>query len=698
LKPKNSNNLEKMNKLKLLFISLLVFNFANAQEQTRQDSLTYGNSLKTLSFSGVETAFSVDQNGVITSTIDTVDTWITLSSGTTDPLLSVAFIEPNLGYAVGENGTILKTTDGGTNWIHLNSTTNKRLWSVCFADTNNVFACGEFGTLLKSSDAGATWDTMMVSSPWQILGAMCFTDINTGYVVGGWGTLLKTTDAGLTWQALPGGVSAGFAQPRSIFFTDPATGYVADFGRVLKTTDAGVSWTSVTIVSNWMTSSVFFTDQNTGYVASLNEIFKTVDAGTTWTTLGVGADHDINSIFFTDSLTGYAAGDEGLLLKTFDAGLTWSTIVSGTTNRLQSLSFPNPCTGYVVGDLGTILKTTNVGGCDVIAISNITHTDISCNNFADGTISISANGGIGVLQYSIDGGVNWFSNNGIFVSLAPGDYNIVVKDVNDNTSTYSNNPVTIAEPSAILINEILKTNVSCAEGNDGSVSINANGGVAPYTYSIDNGTTWQLSQSFMDLISGNYYVVINDSNNCQFTYPNNPVILTQPSAILISEVIKTDVSYLGGNDGTISISAGGGIAPLKYSIDNGTTWLVNQNFTGLTAGNYFIVVIDSNNCQCVYLNNPVIITEPPVSVSNLDKADEFTIYPNPATSKILLSTLCASDEYIMSISNLRGQLLMQDVYRNQFKIEIDISALSAGIYIIKLQTDKGIETKKLIVQ
>lgn len=605
-----------MNKLKLLFISFLVFNFANAQERPWRDTLTYWNSLKTLSFSGVETAFSGGQNGFIVSIIDAVDTWIPLSSGTTDPLLSVAFIDPNLGYAVGENGTILKTTDGGTNWIHLNSTTNKRLWSVCFADTNTLFACGEFGTLLKSSDAGTTWDTMMVSSPWQILGAMCFTDINTGYIVGGWGTLLKTIDAGLTWQVLPGGVTAGFTQPRSIFFTNPLTGYVADFGRVLKTTDAGVSWTSVTIVSNWMTSSVFFTDPNTGYVASINEIFKTVDAGATWTALGIVADHDIRSVFFTDSLTGYAAGTEGFMIKTCDAGLTWSPMVSGTSNNLYSLSFPNSCTGYVVGDNGAILKTTNDGGCYAITINGITYTDVSCNNFVNGTISISANGGIGVLQYSIDGGVTWFSNNGIFVSLAPGEYYIMVKDGYNNISTYNDNPLTIAEPSAVMI----------------------------------------------------------------------------------SEVIKADVSYLGGNDGTISINAVGGVAPLKYSIDNGTSWQLSQNFTGLVAGNYFIVVTDSNNCLCIYLNNPVIVTEPSVSISNLNKEDEFTIYPNPATSKILLLNFNASDQTNMRISTFDGQIIMQKAYHNQDKIEIDISGLSAGIYIIKVHSDKGVETKKLIVR
>ena len=109
-------------------------------------------------------------------------------------------------------------------------------------------------------------------------------------------------------------------------------------------------------------------------------------------------------------------------------------------------------------------------------------------------------------------------------------------------------------------------------------------------------------------------------------------------------------------------------------------------------------MIDSNNCQSVYLNNPVVITEPPVTIGNLNKEDMFSIYPNPATSKIILSNLNASDQTNVSITTSDGQMLIQNIYHKQEKIEMDISALSAGIYIIKIQTNKGVETKKLIVQ
>ncbi|MBW8049580.1 MAG: gliding motility-associated C-terminal domain-containing protein [Cytophagales bacterium] len=52
----------------------------------------------------------------------------------------------------------------------------------------------------------------------------------------------------------------------------------------------------------------------------------------------------------------------------------------------------------------------------------------------------------------------------------------------------------------------------------------------------------------------------------------------------------------GVDNGTITIYAVGGTPPLLYSIDGGATFTGSGNFTGLTSGNYYVVVTDSNNC------------------------------------------------------------------------------------------------------
>ena len=60
--------------------------------------------------------------------------WVQQTSGTTENLISVYFINENVGWAVGENGIIINTTDGGANWNPQNSNTTDDLYSVKFID------------------------------------------------------------------------------------------------------------------------------------------------------------------------------------------------------------------------------------------------------------------------------------------------------------------------------------------------------------------------------------------------------------------------------------------------------------------------------------------------------------------------------------------------------------------------------------
>ena len=57
--------------------------------------------------------------------------------------------------------------------------------------------------------------------------------------------------------------------------------------------------------------------------------------------------------------------------------------------------------------------------------------------------------------------------------------------------------------------QISKNNSSCIE--DGSIIINASGGVPPYTYSKDGGVSYQTNPIFNNLAAGNYSIYIQDS-------------------------------------------------------------------------------------------------------------------------------------------------------------------------------------------
>ena len=65
-----------------------------------------------------------------------------------------------------------------------------------------------------------------------------------------------------------------------------------------------------------------------------------------------------------------------------------------------------------------------------------------------------------------------------------------------------------------------KNDINCNSGADGSVTISATGGAAPYSYSVDNGGSWESSANNPYVFSGLsanevYKIRVKDSNGCE---------------------------------------------------------------------------------------------------------------------------------------------------------------------------------------
>ena len=76
--------------------------------------------------------------------------------------------------------------------------------------------------------------------------------------------------------------------------------------------------------------------------------------------------------------------------------------------------------------------------------------------------------------------------------------------------------VTISNPAASVAGQ---SNINCFGGADGSITIHASGGTAPYSYSVDNGTNWILSPTDPYIYGGlqantQYKIRVKDSNGC----------------------------------------------------------------------------------------------------------------------------------------------------------------------------------------
>ena len=289
---------------------------------------------------------------------------------------------------------------------------------------------------------------------------------------------------------------------------------------------------------------------------------------------------------------------------------TYQYSIDGGTNWQMTGSF----TGLAAGPYTVTIEDAN--GCQItvpvtinepVALAGVLNgtIDATCGA-SNGSITVSATDGTPTYQYSIDGGAN-FQASGVFGTLAPGAYTIIVEDAN---GCQDNINATINDLSGITASITAQTDVDCNGNNSGSVTVTASGSVAPYEYSLDGGP-FQASGTFNNLTAGVYTVTAEDANNCLFPVT---VTITEPTALTASITLQADVLCNGGNDGSVTVAGADGTPGYQYSIDGGTTYQASGTFGTLTAGSYTITVQDANLCTTTV---PVTITEPTALIGSI---------------------------------------------------------------------------------
>ena len=116
--------------------------------------------------------------------------WFTQNSGTSEDLRAISVVNADTAYVVGFNGTILKTTDGGTVWQPLTSGTTEPLFSVFFIDDTTGWVAGN--NIYKTNNGGENW-MLDYSTKTGPIGAkdMCFINENCGWLINWDGQIYK---------------------------------------------------------------------------------------------------------------------------------------------------------------------------------------------------------------------------------------------------------------------------------------------------------------------------------------------------------------------------------------------------------------------------------------------------------------------------------------------------------------------------
>ncbi|MGH1436046.1 MAG: gliding motility-associated C-terminal domain-containing protein [Lewinella sp.] len=220
-------------------------------------------------------------------------------------------------------------------------------------------------------------------------------------------------------------------------------------------------------------------------------------------------------------------------------------------------------------------------GSNPVYIDDVTVDGFNCGN-ADGSISITASGGVGALTYSLDG-MNFQASPG-FSNLSLMTYTVYVADEVGCIRTQELVPT--ADVPAF--NEVRITNTTCGLTN-GQIEVVVTGGLQPYEYYVNGILSSSLTVT--DLPAGSYQLEIIDAVGCTAMTQAN---LGGAGIPVISDVNIVSTSC-GEDNGFLSFSVTAGLLPFQFSLNGGPVQN-NGNFSGLAAGEYTLNLVDQAGC------------------------------------------------------------------------------------------------------
>ena len=268
------------------------------------------------------------------------------------------------------------------------------------------------------------------------------------------------------------------------------------------------------------------------------------------------------------------AATGGITPYTYDIGLG-----AGTNPIFTNLN----ATGYNV-------IVTDAAGCTASQVFNLLENTVSLNietiqnttcGLSDGSITVSATGGTAPFLFDLGNGN---TSNPVFENLSGGTYNITLTDANGCTDLQS---ATIESSSSINISFSDIQPETCGQMN-GGFTVNAIGGVAPYSFDLGNGAT--NNNIFTNLSIGNYVVTVTDNNSCQAIDDITIEGANSPS-LLLGDAFNETCNQMNG---AISVIGFGGEMPYTYDFGNGPS---SSNVAmNLSAGIYTVTITDNNGC------------------------------------------------------------------------------------------------------
>jgi gliding motility-associated-like protein len=233
---------------------------------------------------------------------------------------------------------------------------------------------------------------------------------------------------------------------------------------------------------------------------------------------------------------------------------------------------------------------------EAIIITVESTVDILCHGDFTGSIDVSIAGGTPDYEITWFGPDTYESTEEDPTNLEAGVYTIQVIDQNNCLQTIE---VELTQPDDLLINYNV-TNETCTNANDGSISLDIQGGVLDYEISWSNFANGPIQNN---LAPGLYSVTVTDGNNCV----EEVTIEIEAAPIFDIDPEVNSISCFGDNNGNIQLNIEGGVSPVFVLWDDDPT--AGEDRFNLGPGIYSVIISDSSDFNCT-IEREFVIVEP----------------------------------------------------------------------------------------
>jgi hypothetical protein len=300
-------------------------------------------------------------------------------------------------------------------------------------------------------------------------------------------------------------------------------------------------------------------------------------------------------------------------------GATGKLQITGLTGSIPfTYLWSNGSTGTTITGLTAStysVTVTDSAGCSVTKAVEVVKADplqmvsfqtVSPSCFAaDGSVNLIITGGTGPYFYSGSNGTTLISyaTNLTFTGFTPGT---AIFTVTDSTLCSVVGSTYLQADAGFSVLSIGTQNSTCS-ASGGTISINVVGN-GPFTYTLvkpdsstESFTTTSISQNYNDLDSGDYTIIITNTNGCVFT---QEVTLYTTDKFSLTTILSG--TTCGQNNGSCQLQVGTGYTGVLDMILTKNNVPVIQyidvpqsavTFNGLSSGSYTLQVRDADNCS-----------------------------------------------------------------------------------------------------